>query len=130
VKKYLLTTLAILIAWAVTDFLIHNVLLMSSYAATSELWRPLEEMKMWLIYVVEIITIIALIVMYDKLVDRKAFANGILFGLLFGIAAGIGKGYGTYAVQPLPYSMALIWFLGTVVQAVLAGAIIGAMVKE
>lgn len=129
-KKYGLTTLAVLVVWAITDYIIHSVLLMGAYEATQELWRPMGEMKMWLIYVVELITIVVLIYLYDKMIAGKSLMTGLKFGVLYGIAAGVGMGYGTYAVQPLPYSLALTWFLGTVVQAALAGLIIGALVKD
>ena len=34
-------------------------------------------------------------------------------------------GYGSYVVMPIPYSMALTWFLGSLVEAVVAGLIVG-----
>jgi len=37
-------------------------------------------------------------------------------------------GYGTYSVMPIPYIMALVWFLGTLVEAVLGGLLAGLMV--
>ena len=55
---------------------------------------------------------------------------GTMYGLIWGIAAGVSMGYGTYAVMPIPYYMALTWFLGTVVEGVVAGVITAAIVKE
>jgi hypothetical protein len=39
-------------------------------------------------------------------------------------------GYGTYSVMPIPYSMALTWFLGAVVEAALAGLLVGKIIHE
>ena len=36
-------------------------------------------------------------------------------------------GYGTYSVMPIPYSMALTWFLGAVVEGAAAGLLVGSV---
>ena len=50
VKKTILSILAVFIAWSVMDYVIHGVILRSSYAATASLWRPMGEMKTSLMY--------------------------------------------------------------------------------
>jgi hypothetical protein len=60
--------------------------------------------------------------------DPEVFVS--IYGLLFGVAMGIGMGYGTYAVMPIPYSMALTWFLGTVVEATVGGLLAGLIVRS
>jgi L-cystine uptake protein TcyP (sodium:dicarboxylate symporter family) len=87
-------------------------------------------MKMWVINLVNVIVIVVLIYMYDKLVANKSLNKGLLFGLLYGIATGVSMGYGTYSVQPIPYHMALIWFLGSAVRATVAGLWLGLFVKD
>jgi len=42
-KKAILSILAVFIAWSAMDFVIHGVILRSSYAATVSLWRPMSE---------------------------------------------------------------------------------------
>jgi hypothetical protein len=39
-------------------------------------------------------------------------------------------GYGSYSVMPIPYHMALTWFLGAVSEAMVGGVILGAIVRE
>jgi hypothetical protein len=39
-------------------------------------------------------------------------------------------GYGSYSVMPIPYHMALTWFLGSVVEASVGGMIAGLIIKE
>jgi hypothetical protein len=39
-------------------------------------------------------------------------------------------GYGSYSVMPIPYHMALTWFMGTVIEAAVGGVILGAIVCE
>ena len=52
------------------------------------------------------------------------------YGLLLGISWGISMGYGSYSVMPIPYHMALAWFLGTVVEMTLGGLLLGLIIKE
>ena len=51
-------------------------------------------------------------------------------GVLSGIGAGFSMGFGSYASMPLPLMMAATWFIGTVIKSVLAGAVLGAVVKQ
>jgi hypothetical protein len=55
---------------------------------------------------------------------------GLTYGLLYGIAVGVGMGYGSYSMMPIPYSMALTWFLGTVLNGILGGLLLGAIIKN
>jgi len=129
-RKVLLPTLVVTVAWGVLDFIMHGLLLRGQYAATPALWRPMGEMKMGVMYFAVFISALAFAAIYHKFVRPKTTGNAILFGVWFGIGHGIAFGYGSYAVMPIPYTMALTWFLGTVVEAAVAGMIVGALVKE
>ena len=128
-KQTFLAIVAIFFAWAVLDFLIHGLLLGATYEATAELWRPMEEMKMPLMYLVTLVSAAAFVMIYGWLISPKSVVTGVQFGLLFGLAMGIGMGFGTYSVQDIPANLAWTWFLGTVVKAAVAGAIAGAIIK-
>jgi hypothetical protein len=45
-QRFVLAVLAVFIAWAVLDFVIHGVLLQATYQATPALWRPMADMSM------------------------------------------------------------------------------------
>ncbi|MCG3198282.1 MAG: hypothetical protein HUU16_03835 [Candidatus Omnitrophica bacterium] len=129
-KKVLIAIVAVFVAWSVLDILIHGVMLRPSYEASASLWRPEAEMKMGLLYVVTLICAVTFVLIYHLLISSKSLAKGIQYGLLYGIGTGIGMGYGSYAFMPMPYLMALVWFLGSVVECVVAGVIVGAIVTE
>ena len=48
--KKVYAIIAIFVGWEILDFIIHSLILGSAYAAQPQLWRPMGEMKMWLIY--------------------------------------------------------------------------------
>lgn len=130
IKRAVLAILAVFILWTLLDFIIHGVILGSAYQATAALWRPMGEMKMWLIYLSILISSVVFVFIYARYFAKKGIGMGIQYGLLYGIAAGISMGYGTYAVMPIPYYMALTWFLGTLVETTLGGILTGLIIKE
>jgi len=129
-KRGLLAVVVLFIFWSLADYLIHGVLLSSMYQATSSLWRPMAEMKMFLIYITVLISAIIFVLIYTLFFKNKGIGSGLGYGFLYGLGAGISMGYGTYAVLPIPYKMALIWFVGTVVEATLGGLLLGLLLSN
>ena len=129
-KGTILAVVAVFLAWSLLDVVIHQLVLLGEYGATAGLWRPPDEMMIGLIYVVTLISAGVFVSIYKFLICRKEMGRAIQYGLLFGVAVGIGMGYGSYAVMPLTHTIALVWFLGTVVQGGVAGALLGLIVKE
>ncbi len=127
-KKFILATIAIFIAWSILDMITHGMLLESLYKQTAQLWRPEAEMKMGLMYLVSILNAVLFVWIYYVLVN-KSFKNGVLFGLLMGLLNGIGMGYGSYTFMPIPYVLAFGWFLSSVVNGLVAGLLVGWIVK-
>lgn len=129
-KRTILAVVAVFLAWSLLDVVIHQLILMGEYGATADHWRPPDEIMIGLIYVVTLISAGVFVSIYKLLICRKEMGRAVQYGLLFGVAVGIGMGYGSYAVMPLTHKIALVWFLGTVVQGGVAGALMGLIVKE
>lgn len=129
-RKILLATLGVFILWSILDFILHGILLQSAYQDTILLWRPMAEMKNGLMYLVRLISAMIFVTIYARLISPRSMKLAISYGVLFGLGTGISMGYGTYAVQPIPYVMAFSWFLGTLVEAALAGLLLGFMIKN
>jgi hypothetical protein len=129
-KRQLLAVLAVFVAWSVMDFVIHGMILASAYAASPQLWRPMGEMKMGLMYGTVLVAAAVFVGIYAWFIADKSVKRGVLYGLLFGIGTGMSMGYGSYSVMPLPYTIAFGWFLGSLAEAVVAGWITGLIVKK
>lgn len=128
-KRLAISVVAVFIAWSVLDVLIHGIFLQATYDATANLWRPMEEMNMPLMYIVTFAYTTCFVLIYGIFVGDKSLSTGIKFGALFGLAAGISMGFGSYSYMPIPLSLASSWFAGTLLEAIVAGAIVGAIVK-
>lgn len=129
-KRILLATLAVFVAWQILDYVIHNVILMDAYEDTKELWRPMEEFKFLAMYVSAILVSFFFTAIYGWLIRPKSMKNALLYGFLFGLAFGTSMGYGSYSVMPIPYFMAFSWFVGTTIECVVAGLLLGLIVKD
>ncbi len=129
-KRSIFAVIAVFVVWQILDFVIHMVLLQGLYAQTAELWRPMAEMKMGLMVVVGLIASVCFVLVYTLLVNPKNLMAGVKFGAIFGFGTGVSMGYGFYAFMPIPYALAFAWFLGTWVETLAAGLIVGAMVKK
>lgn len=129
-KRIIIAILLVYLCWFALDFLIHNVILADAYAATAQFWRPMEEMKMGLMQVVSVVAASVFVLIYALWFKQHSVASGLKYGLLYGIGGGIGMGYGMYSVMPIPYILAITWFLGTVVEASAAGLITGLVIRK
>ena len=129
-KKIILSVIAVFFAWSILDYIIHGVILKSSYIETASLWRPMGEMKMGVMYVAVLISAIVFVVIFSQFFSKKGLVQGLKYGLWFGVGAGVSMGYGSYSVMPIPYHMAFTWFLGSVIESAVGGLILGAIIKE
>jgi len=129
-RRVSLAVITVFVAWSLMDFVMHGVILASSYASTQALWRPMNEMKLAVMYVAVLIAALCFVLVYVLFFSRRGVSTGLRYGLLFGVGAGASMGYGSYSVMPIPYHMALTWFLGTVIEAAVGGAILGSIVRD
>ena len=90
----------------------------------------MNEMKMGLMRLVCALASVAFVMVYARFFGRKGPGAGAEYGAWWGLGAGVSMGYGTYSVMPIPYSLALAWFLGTLVEGIAAGVITGAIIRK
>ena len=129
-KRIILAIVAVFVAWSAMDFVIHGILLEPTYQATASLWRPMNEMKMGLMRVVGVVASAAFVMVYARFFGRRGMVTGAGYGAWWGLGAGMSMGFGMYSVMPIPYSLAFAWFLGTLVEGIVAGVITGAIIKK
>ena len=128
-KRTILAVVATFLAWSVLDIVLHGLLLRSTYEATADLWRPMDQMNLPLRYVVTLVCTGGFTVLYALMVRGKSVASGAAFGALFGLVSGVSMGFGSYTYMPIPLTLALAWSLGTLVEATVAGVLVGAIIR-
>jgi len=128
-RRLLIAIAAIFVSWQITDFIVHFVILSPVYAETEELWRPMEQMKMGLLAFVSLVGAAVFAWTYARFVGEKRLTAGVSYGLLWGFAFGTSMAYGSYASMPIPYHMALVWFVGTLAEFGAAGLLVGWLIR-
>ena len=126
-KKLWLGFIAVFVVFEVVSFIVNGVMLASAYEATKNLWRPDMMSLMWVFHVIMLIGAFFFVLVFSKGYEGKGIVEGMRYGLYIGIWMGVGFAYGTYAMIAIPYSMALIWFVTTVIQYMLAGVVVAAI---
>ncbi len=129
-KRLIGAVIAVFIVTQVMDFLIHVVMLQPAYANVPQIWRPEADVKMVLMTLVSLLFVVCFVLIYDLYFKHKCIRSGFIYGLLMGIGIGASMGYGTYSVMFIPYNVALVWFVGTIVQLSLAGIVLGLILRE
>lgn len=125
-KKLLIAILAAFVTIWVTDILIHQVLLASSYAATKSLWRTEDEMmaRMHWMFVGQLIVSAGFATIYVKALAEKACIKcAFFFGLCIGLIQGGGQVI-MFAVAPYPGSLVAKWVAACLIQSVVVALVL------
>jgi len=116
VKRFIAASLAVFLVSQALSYLIHGVILTAAYEATKSIWRQDMQSKMWIESVNGLITAFLFTYIFIKGYEGKGIMEGVRFGLIVGLFVSIPMAYGTYVIIPIPYYLALEWFLyGTAV---------------
>jgi hypothetical protein len=119
-KRYVAASLAVFVVSLALNYLIHGVILKSTYASVSALWRPDMQSKMWIEWMNGFLTSFLFTYIFARGYEAKGIMEGARFGLIVGLFVSIPMAYGTYVIIAIPYYLALQWFLyGTAISILL-----------
>jgi hypothetical protein len=120
-KKLLIGFVVVYVLFAVLDWVVNNVLLMPLYASVSHLFRPNEEMKLWVIFVSYIFLAFFFTLIFSKGYEGKGVMEGVRYGFYVALMMVLPYNYMSFAVMPIPYSLAFQGFLYGTVEMVICG---------
>jgi hypothetical protein len=120
-KKLLIGFAVVFVLVFATDFVVNNYLMMSEYEATMTLWRRPEEMKMAVIVIAQLFFAFFFTLIFSKGYEGKGVVEGIRYGVYVALMMMVPAAYMTYATMPVPYSLALKWFLYGTIQYIIYG---------
>ncbi len=130
-KRFWMAFAACYIVGQVLSLVINGVLLEPSYKALAHVWRPEAEMQamMWIFFLTSFISIFLFCYIFTKGYENKGLMEGLRYGGLIGLFVTIPMAYDSYVVYPLPYTMALKWFLTGMVYWLALGAVLALIYK-
>jgi hypothetical protein len=117
----------VFVVFFLMDGLVNVVILKSDFAATARLWRPPEEMKMWIFGVVDLFVAFFFTLIFSTGYEGKGLPEGLRYGFFVGMLMAVPMAYGTYGAMPIPYSLALKWFLFGLVEYLIVGTVVAAI---
>ncbi|HNR89097.1 MAG TPA: hypothetical protein PKM65_12220 [Spirochaetota bacterium] len=129
IKKYLLASVAVYVAFQAIDFVFHGIIMADTYKALSHLWRSDMMSYMWIMYLAGVVLAGAFTYIFVKGYEGKGLLEGVRFGIVAGLFMNVMGMFGQYAMYPVPFSLTLIWFGYGMAQYVIGGVIAAAIYR-
>ena len=129
VKRFIFAIIAVFVAIQITDPIIHGFILKNSYTALQHVWRPDMMSKMWIMYLTSLIFSFIFVYVFTKGYENKGIAEGIRFGIIIGLLLNVVGTFNQYVVYPVPFSLALQWFVYGMIEFILAGIVTALIYK-
>ena len=132
-KKFLTAFVVVFVLLEITNYLIHGVILSSTYAeeGVKQVFRATEEMqsKMWIMWVADLVWSFFFVFIFVKGYQNKGIMEGIRYGVYIGIFVSFVFAYQSFAMLPLPYSLTFEWFIAGLIQCVIIGIVAAVIYK-
>jgi len=130
-KKMLLGALVTFIGLGLIGFLVHGVILASAYQAEpfKSAMRPASEMMkmLWIYYAVYAIQALFFSFIFFKGYEGKGIIEGVRYGFYMGMLMATPMAFASYAMLPMPYSLAFQWFIYGIIEFVILGILLAAI---
>ena len=132
-KKLLLAILAAYVVLMLTNYLVHQVWLMSDYAAISASHRSPAGIlhRFWALAVGQFFFAALFAYIYTRGAEKKPWlAQGIRYGILIAFLTVIPTALSEYVVYVVPYQLAIKWMIAGGVQLILLGLVVAGICSE
>ena len=130
--RWIIASIVVLIIFFALEYLFHNVCLSRIYEMTPNLWRPQEEMPLWIMWISIIITAFLFCYIYIKGYEAKTSGalEGLKYGFIIGLFVVLPMSLGTYSVMPISGKLAFYWFIMGMFEFLVAGLFVGLIYKN
>jgi hypothetical protein len=132
-RKSIGAMVAAFLVLVATNWVVHGVLLRSSYEALAVTFRPVGMIhaRMWLVLVGQALFAIAFVYVYLRGLERKPWlAQGARYGVVIWLMTVIPASLAEYVTLFIPHQLALHWMLLGLAQLVITGIVVAAIVGE
>lgn len=129
ITRFIGAGIAVFITLQILDFLIHGLLLGPTYENLKEVWRPDMVSKMWIMYATSLIMSFLFVYLFIMVYKGKGVVEGIRYGLLIGLFINVASTFNQYVIYPIPFILALQWFIYETFELITAGIIVSCIYK-
>ena len=128
-KKLLTAFAAVFVLSMAYNYVVHEMILSSTYQQLAHLWRPDMASKMWIGQVTMLIYVFFFVYIFVRGYENKGIMEGLRYGLVIWGFVCIPGYYGQYMIYDLPYSLVFKWAMFELVLMVLMGIITALIYK-
>lgn len=132
-KKFWIAFIVIFIAYEITNIIVHSLILGPTYMSdeVKPLFRPqaVLDSTMWLRLFTELVWSFFFTFIFVKGYENKGVMEGVKFGIYIGLFYSFVWAYQSYWMFPMPYSLALQWFILGLIQCVILGVLAALIYK-
>ena len=128
-KKFALSFVAVYVVNRVLSYLIHEFWLAEPYAAVTEIWRPELMSKMWIMLITSAFWCFFFCYLFVRGYEGRGIMEGVRFGAIIGLFYAIPHAYEQYVIFPVPYHLAMNWFIAGMVTSILGGIVVALIYK-
>ena len=121
IKRFIIASIIVFIVYQICNTLIHMFLLSGIYMQTEEVWRTDMNQVMWIMWVNDFIRAFLFVLIFIKGYEGKGWAEGLRYGILMGVFLQLSMSLGMYTTLPIPFTLAIYWFVLGLIQIILMG---------
>ena len=129
VKRFVSAVIVVFIAFQIFDYIIHGIILAPAYQKLESIWRPEMMSKMWIMYITSLILSLLFVYIFTKGYEARGIGEGIRYGLLIGLLMNVVGVFNQYVVYPIPFALAIQWFIYGTIEFVICGIIAALIYK-
>ena len=132
-KRFWLACLLVFVVYVATSFVIHGLLLMSTYRDLASIWRPEADRasRMPWMWLAQAIFSIFFCLVYAKGVEGKGWVGeGLRFGLIMATLVAAPAVIAEWVIYPIPGSLAVQWVIYWYIQILILGLCVAAVYRK
>ena len=131
-KRFWMAFVAAYLVYQVLGFLIHVVWLDSDYQELAAIFRPKEQMDqmMWITFITSAVMTLMFCYIFTRGYENRGIGEGVRYGLYMGLFFMTMQAYDSYVFYPLPYHLALKWFVAGMLVFIAMGSVVSLVYKN
>jgi hypothetical protein len=126
-KKIWIGFVTVFVTTQLIEGIVGFILLGPTYDHSPQVWRPIAEIKLWMLPVTGAFFSFFFVFIFSKGYEGKGLLEGVRYGTYAALMIVLPHAYNSYATLQIPYAVALQWFLYGMLEYILAGALLSAV---
>ncbi|MGB5245650.1 MAG: hypothetical protein WBM54_11565 [Woeseia sp.] len=130
-KSFWIGYVAVFVVAQTMNFVIHEILLSSTYQSLASVFRPEQEMMsmMWIMFLSGAFALFLFCYIFTKGYENRGIGEGIRYGVLIGLFVSVPYAIDQYVVYPLTPYVTTMWILSGVLTFAVVGAVFSAIYR-